>query len=51
MPPSDPVFMGLEKLQRYIIGMILCKRKLRFISIDLLTPTDLTLKGRTTVRV
>ena len=25
---SDPVFTGLEKLQRYVIGTILCKKKL-----------------------
>ena len=42
---SDPVFTGLEKLQRYVIGTILCKKKLWSISVDLLTPTDPTLKG------
>ena len=25
---SDPVFTGLEKLQRYLTGRILCKKKL-----------------------
>ena len=45
------VSTSLEKLQRYVIGTILCKKKLWSISVDLLTPTDSTLKGRTTIRV
>ena len=48
---SDPVFTGLEKLQRYLTGRILCKKKLWSISVDLLTPTDWILKGRTAIRV
>ena len=50
-PKSDPLFTGLEELQRYVTGTIFCKKELWSTSVDLLTPTDSILKERTTIRV